>query len=35
MRRILSQGMILAAEDGDQLDLIGPELPLASGSKVR
>ncbi len=35
LRGILSQGMILAAEDGDQLDLIGPELPLASGSKVR
>lgn len=35
IRGVESQGMLLAASEGDQLTLIVPERPIADGSNVR
>ncbi|PIQ82053.1 MAG: methionine--tRNA ligase subunit beta [Candidatus Omnitrophica bacterium CG11_big_fil_rev_8_21_14_0_20_64_10] len=35
LRGELSEGMLLAAQDGEGLALIGPEKPVASGAVVR
>ena len=35
MRGIVSQGMILSAEDNGELDLLTVEKPLPGGSQVR
>ena len=34
LRGIESQGMLLAARDGDRVVVLTPEAPVASGSKV-
>ena len=35
IRGVVSQGMLLAAQDGETLSLIVPERPIAPGSKVQ
>ncbi|MBI3615945.1 MAG: hypothetical protein HY211_05445 [Candidatus Omnitrophica bacterium] len=35
IRGVISNGMLLAAQDGEKLSLIVPERPVASGSKVQ
>jgi len=35
IRGVLSNGMLLAAQDGEQLTLIAPDRPVAPGSKVQ
>jgi len=35
LRGVESQGMLLAASDGEQVIVLGPEKPIAPGSKVR
>ena len=35
IRGVVSSGMLLAAQDGEQLTLIVPESPVAPGSKVQ
>lgn len=35
LRGVVSNGMILAAKDGEQLSLVIPERPVAPGSTVR
>ena len=34
LRGVESQGMLLAARDGDRVVVLSPEAPVASGSKV-
>jgi len=35
LRGVESQGMLLAASDGDKVIVLSPEKPIAPGSKVR
>lgn len=35
LRGVVSNGMLLAAQDGEQMTLIVPERPVAAGSKVQ
>jgi len=35
LRGVESQGMVLAAADGDRVVLLAPEQPVAAGSSVR
>ena len=35
IRGVASQGMVLAAQDGEILTLVSPERPVASGSTVK
>jgi len=35
LRGVESQGMLLAASDGEKVIVLSPEKPIASGSKVR
>ncbi len=35
LRGVESQGMLLAASDGDKVIVLSPEKPIAAGAKVR
>jgi methionine--tRNA ligase beta chain len=35
LRGVESQGMLLAASDGEKIIVLGPEKPIAAGSQVR